>query len=171
MVASDKLDFFIFTEIKFSRLNIFYNESFSVENGIVERKDDSLWFDIFKNHESNFKLHKVSSNGWAKLTSREPKNWMAQARRPCWDSQPHSVLPRVLCSSLHFLSRRRETNLYLVLTTCCARESSTGCLFHLQCVCGIWCPPLYTEKKGPARKVDQTMLVTSCIFIQQTFID
>ena len=33
------------------------------EDSIVERKDDSLWFDIFKNHESSFKLHKGSSNG------------------------------------------------------------------------------------------------------------
>ena len=92
------------------------------EDSIVERKDDSLWFDIFKNHESSFKLHKGSSNGWAKLTSREPKKWMAQARRPCCDSQPHRVLPWVLCSSLHFLlGEGRETNMYLVLTTCCAR--------------------------------------------------
>ena len=109
------------------------------EDNTVERKDNSLWFDIFKNHERKCKLqqskvHKDSSNAWAKLTSRETKKWMAQARRPCSDTQPHRVLSWILCSSLHFLSRGgEEMNIYLGLTTCCARGNHLLDAFPPQC--------------------------------------
>lgn len=144
------------------------------ENSIVERKEYSLWFYIFKKHKNKCKLNcaiKGCHSGWAKLTNYEPKTWMALARRhSCHEhsdtqaSYMNSML-YPLQAGIFLKGKGREANINAGLTTCSARGVHILDVFKSQCKPVVYISFHWTSQTGKGEPTYSNHILSDGFFL------